>query len=87
MPDMAASHPLSLRLGSDGWQALEDIARKRGITRAEAAREAIAETAERERRRSGLAAEVARVANDPADRAEMRAIAEQMAELAPEWPE
>jgi hypothetical protein len=84
---VAASHPLSLRLGADGWQALEDIARKRGITRAEAAREAIAEAAERERRRSGLAAEAARLANDPDDRAEMRAIAEQMAALAPDWPE
>lgn len=76
-----------LRLGAAGQRALEDIARKRGITRAEAARQAIAETAERERRRTGLAAEVARLAADPADRAEMRAIAEQMAELAPEWPE
>lgn len=83
----SASHPLSLRLGAAGQRALEDIARKRGITRAEAARQAIAETAERERRRAGLAAEVARLAADPADRAEMRAIAEQMAELAPEWPE
>jgi predicted transcriptional regulator len=84
---VAASHPLSLRLGADGWQALEDIARKRGITRSEAAREAIAETAERERRRAGLAAEVERLANDPVDRAEMRVIAEQMATLAPDWPE
>ena len=83
----ASSQPLSLRLGADGRRALEDIARKRGITRAEAARQAIAETAERERRRSGLAAEVARLAADPADRAEMSAIAEQMAELAPDWPE
>ncbi len=49
----SASHPLSLRLGADGQRALADIARKRGITRAEAARQAIAETAERERRRAG----------------------------------
>lgn len=83
----ASSQPLSLRLGIDGRRALEDIARKRGITRAEAARQAIAETAERERRRSGLATEVARLAADPTDRAEMRAIAEQMAALAPDWPE
>lgn len=82
-----APHPLSLRLGAAAQRALETIARKRGITRAEAARQAIAETAEREQRRSGLAAEVARLANDPRDRAEMRAIAEQMAELAPDWPE
>ena len=55
---MKTAAPLSLRLGSDGLNALDDIARRRGITRAEAARQAIAETAERDRRRSGLAAEV-----------------------------
>jgi predicted transcriptional regulator len=65
----SASHPLSLRLGDDGWRALEAIARKRGLTRAEAARQAISETAEREQRRSGLAAEVAALADDPDDRA------------------
>ncbi|MDQ3632228.1 MAG: ribbon-helix-helix protein, CopG family, partial [Actinomycetota bacterium] len=48
---------LSLRLGHDGLGALDAIARRRGITRAEAARQAIAETAERDRRRGGLAAE------------------------------
>jgi hypothetical protein len=34
-----------------------------------------------------LAAEAARLANDPADRAEMRAVAEQMEEYAPDWPD
>lgn len=53
----AAQHPLSLRLGRDGINALEEIARRRGVSRAEAARQAITETAERERRRTGLAAE------------------------------
>jgi predicted transcriptional regulator len=51
--------PLSVRLGADGLGQLDEIARRRGITRAEAARQAIAETAERDRRRSGLAAEAA----------------------------
>lgn len=37
--------------------ALDEIARQRGVSRAEAARQAIAETAARERRRNGLAAE------------------------------
>jgi predicted transcriptional regulator len=46
-----------LRLGRDGLTALDQIARSRGVTRAEAARQAIAETAARERRRAGLAAE------------------------------
>lgn len=84
---MAASHPLSLRLGADGWRALEDIARKRGITRAEAARQAITETAERERRRAGLAAEVARLAADPADRAARAGVMADMDAVAAEWPE
>jgi hypothetical protein len=44
---------------------LDDIARRRGVTRAEAARQAIAETAERDRRRKGLAAEARRLAADP----------------------
>jgi predicted transcriptional regulator len=84
---MSASHPLSLRLGADGWRALEDIARKRGITRAEAAREAIAETAERERRRTGLAAEVARLAADAGDRAAREKVMADMDSIAAEWPE
>jgi predicted transcriptional regulator len=83
----SASHPLSLRLGAAGQRALEDIARKRGITRAEAARQAIAETAERERRRSGLAAEVARLAADPADRAERARVMADMDAVAADWPE
>jgi hypothetical protein len=76
---------LDFGVGADGWSALEDIARKRGVTRAEAARQAIAETAERERRRSGLAAEVARLADDPVDRAARGRV---MADMdAAEWPE
>lgn len=52
---------MSLRLGRDGLRALDEIARRRGLSRAEAARQAIAETAERERRRGGLAAEARRL--------------------------
>jgi predicted transcriptional regulator len=83
----SAPHPLSLRLGADGRRALADIARKRGVTRAEAARQAIAETAERERRRTGLAAEVARLAADPADRAARKRVAADMDAVAADWPE
>lgn len=82
----SAPHPLSLRLGAAGQRALETIARKRGITRAEAARQAIAETAERERRRSGLAAEAARLAADPADRAARERVMADMDAVAAEWP-
>lgn len=66
---------------------MEAIARKRGVTRAEAARQAISETAERERRRSGLAAEVAQLANDPVDRAERSRVMADMDAIGAEWPE
>jgi predicted transcriptional regulator len=61
---VASPAPLSIRLGRDGLDSLDEIARRRGITRAEAARQAIAETADRDRRRAGLAAEVRRLLGD-----------------------
>ena len=73
--------PLSLRLGADGARALDEIARRRRITRAEAARQAIAETAARERRRAGLAAEAAALVRDPAYVREAREVAELMEQL------
>lgn len=73
--------PLSLRLGTDGMRALDEIARRRGVTRAEAARQAIAETAERERRRTGLAAEAAALARNPVYVREAREVAKLMEEL------
>lgn len=76
-----APHPLSLRLGRRGTQALEELARLRGVSKAEAARQAIEETAERERRRSGLAAEARRLMADPAYVAEAKEIVDLMEEL------
>jgi Arc/MetJ-type ribon-helix-helix transcriptional regulator len=49
----------------------------------EAVRTALHEAAARRRTRSSIAKEVERLATDEADRAEMRVIREQMAELAP----
>lgn len=80
-----APPPLSLRLGHAGTHALEALARARGVSKAEAARQAIEETAERERRRSGLAAEVERLMEDPADVEESREIAKMMEELRGPW--
>jgi len=62
-------------------RALDEIARRRGVSRAEAARQAIAETAERERRRTGLAAEAAALAKDPAYVREAREVAALMEQL------
>lgn len=80
-----APPPLSLRLGHIGMHALEDLARARGVSKAEAARQAIEEAAERERRRSGLAAEARRLMEDPADVEESREIAKMMEELRGPW--
>ena len=81
----SAPRPVSLRLGLDGLRALDEIASKRGITRAEAARRAIAETAERERRRSGLAAEARGLMQDPAYVREARDVAAMMEDLRGSW--
>lgn len=75
------SAPLSLRLGREGLRSLEEIARRRGITRAEAARQAIAETAARDRRRTGLAAEARELMQDPAYVEEAREVAALMEQL------
>ena len=80
-----APSPLSLRLGRDGLRALDEIARRRGVSRAEAARQAIAETAERERRRAGLAAEVRTLMDDDAYVTESREVAALMEQLRGPW--
>jgi hypothetical protein len=73
--------PLSLRLGRHGSRALQDLAKLRGVSKAEAARQAIEETAERERKRGDLAAEARRLMEDPAYVAEAREVIELMEEL------
>lgn len=77
-PTVAAVPPFSLRLGRDELDALDVIARHRGVTRAEAARLAIAETAERDRLRAGLAEEARRLAADPDYTREAREVADLM---------
>jgi hypothetical protein len=77
--------PLSLRLGREGLSALEEIARRRGVSRAEAARQAITETAERERRRTGLAAEARSLMEDKGYVREAHDVASLMEELRGPW--
>ena len=62
-------------------RALEDLARIRGIGKAEAARQAILETAQREQARRGLAAEARRLMADPEYVNEAREVSELMEEL------
>lgn len=85
MASSSTPPPLSLRLGRDGLRALDEIASRRGVSRAEAARQAIAEAAERERRRAGLAAEVRSLMANPAYVREARDVATLMEQLRGPW--
>ena len=73
---------LHVRLDVASAAAL-DIVRADGMTDSEAVRTALRESAARRRVRSAIRAEVRRLVADEEDREEMRAIREQMAELAP----
>jgi metal-responsive CopG/Arc/MetJ family transcriptional regulator len=68
----------------DSSSAALNVIRNEGLSDSEAVRTALREAAARRRTRSSIVAEVARLAADVNDRAEMRTIREQMAELAPE---
>jgi Arc/MetJ-type ribon-helix-helix transcriptional regulator len=74
---------LHVRLDDSSAAALR-VVRGGGSSDSEAVRTALREAAARRRARSSIAEEVEGLAADEADRAEMRAIREQMAELAPE---
>jgi antitoxin component of RelBE/YafQ-DinJ toxin-antitoxin module len=73
---------LHVRLDEASAAALA-VVRAGGLTDSEAVRVALREAAARRRVRSVLRAEVQGIAADESDREEMRAIREQMAELAP----
>ena len=73
---------LHVRL-DDGSEAALDVIRAEGLTDSEAVRTALREAAARRRTRSSIRDEVSRLAADDRDREEMRAIREQLAELAP----
>jgi hypothetical protein len=74
---------LHVRLDDSSAAALSVISNE-GLSDSEAVRTALREAAARRRTRASIAAEVERLAGNEADRAEMRAVREQMAELAPE---
>ena len=80
------SRSLHVRLDDASAAALE-IVRGDGLSDSEAVRTALREAAARRRMRSAVRAEVRLVADDAADREEMRIIREQLAELAPPFPD
>ena len=67
----------------DATAAALDIVRATEMTESQAVRTALREAAARRRVRSAIQDEVAELANDAADRAEMQSIRKQMAALAP----
>ena len=73
---------LHVRLDDSSAAALE-LVRAGGMTDSEAVRTALREAAARRRVRSAIREEVQQVAADEGDRAEMRIIREQLADLAP----
>jgi Arc/MetJ-type ribon-helix-helix transcriptional regulator len=73
---------LHVRLDPAAAAAL-DVVRADGLNDSDAVRTALREAAARRRARSALREEAARLAADPGDRAEMQAVREQMADLAP----
>jgi Arc/MetJ-type ribon-helix-helix transcriptional regulator len=74
---------LHVRLDDSSAAALAIVSNE-GMSDSEAVRTALREAAARRRVRSSITAEVQRLADDDVDRAEMRAIREQMADLAPD---
>jgi hypothetical protein len=77
---------LHVRL-DDASEAALGIVKAQGMNDSEAVRAALREAAERRRTRTAIREEATRLAAAEADRREMRAIREQMDELAPPWPD
>ncbi len=74
------AHAISVRLDDEAERALRSL-EAAGLSRSEAIRSALIESARRVRRRSELAAEVAALEADDADRAEMLEVASLMESL------
>jgi Arc/MetJ-type ribon-helix-helix transcriptional regulator len=74
------------RLDEASEQALSTLMRE-GRNESEAVRTALVEAGRRRRRQAALADEVRRLADDPADTAERRAVTADMDAVFPGWPE
>ena len=70
----------------DASERALSVLMREGRNESEAVRAALTEAGHRRARRSSLAAEVARLANDPADTAERQAVMADMEAVAPDWP-
>ena len=80
------SRVVRARLDEPSEQALASLMRE-GRNESEAVRTALVEAGRRRRRRSVLADEVRRLAEDPADTTERRAVMDDMEAASADWPE
>lgn len=78
------SKAISVRLDPEALRALVQLETK-GLTRSEAIRRALIKAADEQRADGNLAAEVAALEADEADRREIRRVAEMMEELHAPW--
>lgn len=76
---------LHVRLDGDSEAALA-VLRAEGMNDSQAVRRALTEARTCQRQRMALRQEAHRLANDPADRAELKALRGELDELMPEWP-
>jgi len=81
-----ASRVVRARLDEPSQRALNTLMRE-GRNESEAVRDALIETAQRRQRRSAITAEVRRLADDPADTAERKALMADMDSVTDDWPE
>lgn len=81
-----ASRVVRARLDEPAERALALVMRE-GRNESEAVRTALVEAADRRRRRSSLADEVRRLADDPVDTEERRAVMADMEAASADWPE
>ena len=78
--DVSMARAISVRLDEEAQHALSQL-EAQGLTQSEAIRSSLVHEAARIRDRRALAAEVAALEADEADRAEMRAVASLMEQL------
>lgn len=78
------SELISVRLDDDAARALAEL-ESTGLTRSQAVRQGLVDTAGRLRDRARLAREAEQLAADPTDRREMAAVGEMMEELRAPW--
>lgn len=80
-----ASRTVRARLDQASEQAL-DVLMREGRNESEAVREALVEAGKRRTRRTALAEEVTRLAGDPGDSQERRAVMADMDAVSADWP-